>query len=80
MKNIFIGFVVLFLVILKISCQAETTIKSTLSAKNPGRPPCHKQKNGQLLCFCGKDKVEFNPFAGQRCRDEKVVQLGNETK
>lgn len=80
MKNIFIGFVVLFLVILKISCQAETTIKSTLSAKNFGRPPCQKSQNGSLLCLCGKDKVEFYPYARQRCRDGKVVQLGNETK
>jgi hypothetical protein len=82
MKNISISIevVVLLLVILTIICDGETTTKQTIPAKNLGVRRCQKPKNGQHMCFCGKNKVLFDRLKGDRCINGQIVQKGNEKK
>jgi hypothetical protein len=72
MKNISIGIVVLLLVILTIICHAQT-----VPAKKLGSGRCQKPKNGQHLCFCGKNKTLFDRLQGEKCINGQVVQKGN---
>jgi hypothetical protein len=80
MRSNFTQIVVFFLVILTIVSHAETKVKQILSAKNVGSRRCEKPKNGQHICFCGKNKVTFDRLKGERCINGKVVQTGNQKR
>lgn len=80
MKSVSFGILVLLFVILAIDCQPNTTVKQILSAKNSGFRRCQKPKNGQHLCFCGKNRVVFDRLTGERCINGKVVQQGNQKR
>lgn len=71
MKSISIRNIVLLLTIVTINCYAETT---TITAKNLGFRHCQKQKNGQNICFCGKNKVIFDHLKDERCINGKLIQ------
>jgi len=74
MRSISVEIVVLFLGILVIICHAETTTKQTLSAKNIRSRRCQKPKNGQHICFCGKNKITYDRLQGEICIKGQVVQ------
>jgi hypothetical protein len=73
MKSVYIQVVALFLAILTIVSHAETTIKQPISAKNVGSRRC-QMNNGQYRCFCGENKLMFNPRKGERCIGGQIVQ------
>jgi hypothetical protein len=80
MKSVSIEIGFLFFATLTIICHAETTTKQTTSVKNIGSRQCQKPKNGQHLCFCGKNKVIFDRLKGERCINEQVVPKGNQKR
>jgi len=80
MKSISIGVVVFLFLILRIICNAETTTKQTISAKNLGFRRCQKPKDGQQKCFCGKNKVLYDRLKGEKCVNGQIVQKGNDKR
>ncbi|CAF3519838.1 unnamed protein product [Adineta steineri] len=80
MRNIVLGILILFLGILIIVCQSQTTKKSKVSAQNTSSRRCQKPKNGQHICFCGKNKTEFDRLKGEKCVLGKIVQPSAQSK
>ncbi|CAF1303922.1 unnamed protein product [Adineta steineri] len=80
MRNNFLGILILFLGILIIVCQSQTTKKSKVSSQNTSSRRCQKPKNGQHICFCGKNKTEFDRLKGEKCVLGKIVQPSAQSK
>ncbi|UJR20655.1 hypothetical protein I4U23_023777 [Adineta vaga] len=74
-RNSFGLFALLVVAIFAIICQAETTPKSSISVKNKSNRRCQKPKDGEHICFCGKNKVKFDRLKGKRCVNGVVVSL-----
>jgi hypothetical protein len=72
METVSIQFIIHFFGVLTIISHAHTT-----SDKNTARRGCQSPKNGQELCFCGKDRVMFDRLIGDRCIKGEVVRKYN---
>ncbi|CAF2403163.1 unnamed protein product, partial [Rotaria sp. Silwood2] len=78
MHIISIEIIVLFLPIVTIISYTETTTKQTTLSQNTGFRSCQKPKDGQHLCFCGKNNAMYDRLKGERCIRGKVIKKGNQ--
>ncbi|CAF3602122.1 unnamed protein product [Rotaria sordida] len=74
MNIISIEIIVLVLAIVTIISHTETTIKRSKFSQNIGFRSCQKPKNGQHICFCGKNNVTFDRLKGERCNKGQVIK------
>jgi hypothetical protein len=74
MRVISIEIIVLFLATLTILSQCETATKTIR------RHRCQKPKNGQHLCYCGKNKLTFDRLKGEKCVKDKIVRKDNQNR
>lgn len=79
MKSVSIGITILLLTILKINCQ-DNISRKILSPRDLGYYRCQKSKSHVQLCFCGKNKVVFNPLTGNKCVDGQIVRKSNQNR
>ncbi|CAF0876802.1 unnamed protein product [Rotaria sp. Silwood1] len=78
MNIISIQIIVLLLPIVTIISYTETTTKQTTLPQNTGFRSCQKPKNGQHLCFCGKNNVQYDRLKRERCVKGQVIKKGSQ--
>ncbi|CAF0794597.1 unnamed protein product [Adineta ricciae] len=74
MRSISIGLSLILIFSICVNlCQAETTTKRPVQAKNKITRRCQRPQNGQHICFCGKNKQIYDRMKGEKCFNGTVI-------
>lgn len=65
---------ILVIVVLVIVGQITIDAKQNGAKKNHQSYRCEKKANGRVVCFCGKNRVQFDRLKGERCVNGQVIQ------